>query len=87
MKLNNQQLEAIQLIGEFLKNDSFDVFILRGSAGTGKTTLIAELIEKLTASKTSYALLAPTGRAARILASKISKRKKEQMIIVIFFLT
>lgn len=41
-----------------------DAFILRGSAGTGKTTLIAKFIETLEKMNLSCAPLAPTGRAA-----------------------
>jgi hypothetical protein len=46
---------------------------LRGSAGTGKTTLIAKLVDTLKEMKLSCALLAPTGRAARILGNKIKQ--------------
>ena len=44
------------------------VFILRGSAGTGKTTLAAAIVQKLTELKQKMVLLAPTGRAAKVLA-------------------
>jgi hypothetical protein len=70
-QLTNEQLAALQAIESFLRNAELDVFILRGSAGTGKTTLIADLVARLAAVHHSYALLAPTGRAARILGNKI----------------
>lgn len=69
--LNTQQNQAIKEIESFLLDDEKDVFILTGSAGTGKTTLIAELIKKLDQLKKTFALLAPTGRASRILSNKI----------------
>jgi exodeoxyribonuclease V len=45
------------------------VFLLKGYAGTGKTTLISALIRYLDAHKVTSVLLAPTGRAAKVLAS------------------
>lgn len=43
-------------------------FILRGSAGTGKTTLAAAIVRALLELKQKLMLLAPTGRAAKVLA-------------------
>ena len=47
-------------------DSAFDdpLFILTGGPGTGKTTILKELILRLEASEVSYALCAPTGRAA-----------------------
>lgn len=45
------------------------VFLLKGYAGTGKTSLISALIRYLDAHKVPCVLLAPTGRAAKVLAS------------------
>ena len=42
------------------------VFVLRGSAGTGKTTLAAAIVQMLTELKQKMVLLAPTGRAAKV---------------------
>lgn len=67
--LNAQQKEAIERIGLFVAG-SGHCFILKGGAGTGKTTLIASLIQKLSNSQRFLRLLAPTGRAARILGGK-----------------
>jgi len=41
--LNNQQKKVLNLVVDFVDSDS-DCFILRGSAGTGKTTLIGDLV-------------------------------------------
>ena len=71
LQLNSEQSAALAAIKMFLRDDSVDAFVLRGSAGTGKTTLIAKLVTTLEDMNLSCALLAPTGRAARILGNKI----------------
>lgn len=68
-QLNSQQQKAIKAILSFLDSDA-DCFILKGSAGTGKTTLIGHLVWQLNRQKRICQLIAPTGRAARILRSK-----------------
>ncbi|MDK2769587.1 MAG: DEAD/DEAH box helicase [Sphingomonas sp.] len=73
IELNAEQASALQAIKSFLRDDDLDAFILRGSAGTGKTTLIARLIEALDEMNLSCALMAPTGRAARIIGNKIGQ--------------
>lgn len=70
MQLSQQQQTAISLISEFLKDESASVFILKGYAGTGKTTLIKEIIPIIRNLNKIPNLLAPTGRAARILSDK-----------------
>ena len=42
------------------------VFLLKGYAGTGKTTLISALVKTLDQLKQKCVLLAPTGRAAKV---------------------
>jgi len=51
-----------------------NIFILKGYAGTGKTTLISSLVKSLPSIGKRSVLLAPTGRAAKVLA-KYSKKK------------
>ena len=49
--------------------DPRSAFLLRGYAGTGKTSLISALIQTLPALRVSSLLLAPTGRAAKVISS------------------
>lgn len=59
------QLRAIQLLSAFLHPQQKNgIFILKGFAGTGKTTLLAAL----TKVASRFVLLAPTGRAAKVLS-------------------
>lgn len=44
------------------------LYILKGYAGTGKTSLISSYIKELKAQKRKFVLMAPTGRAAKVLA-------------------
>lgn len=68
IQLTESQQSVLDKIKAFI--DSKDrVFILKGYAGTGKTTLMRFLIEYLKEKKKSYKLLTPTGRAAKILAN------------------
>lgn len=45
------------------------VFLLKGYAGTGKTTIISSLVKTLDGFNLQYVLLAPTGRAAKVLST------------------
>ncbi len=69
VELTVHQRRTVERFAAFLDGPA-PVFILRGSAGTGKTTLIRSFIGLLTERNRRYAALAPTGRAARILKSK-----------------
>ena len=70
-----QQQGAFQAIGHFLANGGTDsCFILKGYAGTGKTTLISTLVKTLPLLSMRSVLLAPTGRAAKVM-SQYSHRK------------
>ncbi len=70
-----QQIEAISKIAAFVKHpDPERVFVLRGYAGTGKTTLMSALVKALPHIRYKYELLAPTGRAAKVLASYARSR-------------
>lgn len=76
LELTPEQEAALAAIKNFLGDESLDAFVLRGSAGTGKTTIIAKVVDAIQEMNLSCALLAPTGRAARILGSKIKLLSK-----------
>ena len=63
------QKKIIEKLSEYLADDDFSkIFVLNGYAGTGKTTLIAALVGALKEVEIKPILLAPTGRAAKVLA-------------------
>ena len=69
IKLTTSQENVLKQILDFVNNSNDRVFILKGYAGTGKTTLMRFLIQELEASHKDYRLLASTGRAAKVLAN------------------
>ena len=72
LQLTQSQQSAIATFKEFLEGDE-QVFMLKGAAGTGKTTLVTEFLKILEGQKRKYSLMAPTGRAAYIIGSKTGK--------------
>ena len=68
--LYTEQLAAFENIKDFLYDPSSQVFIIKGYAGTGKTTLIKHICDFLDTIEVPFLLTAPTGRAARILSEK-----------------
>jgi len=69
IKLTNSQEIVLKQILDFVNQSADRVFILKGYAGTGKTTLMRFLIQELEKIKKCYRLLASTGRAAKVLAN------------------
>lgn len=63
------QQSAYDKLIDFVSNEICRVFILKGYAGTGKTTLMKTLIESLNKDNKPFRLLASTGRAAKILSN------------------
>ena len=65
------QKELFAKLGEFLTvpQDEFPILVVRGYAGTGKTTAISAFIKVLKDLRYKYILLAPTGRAAKVLSN------------------
>lgn len=62
-----EQEYALEVFAEFLTDrDPHAVMILRGSAGTGKTTLSGAIVRTLKEIRQKVMLLAPTGRAAKV---------------------
>lgn len=67
--LTDQQQNALNEIEKFLAGDA-SVFILKGYAGTGKTTLLTYILKMLDDQNLPYQLMAPTGRAAKVIFDK-----------------
>ncbi len=64
------QSVLIHELSEFISNGRRDIiFLIKGFAGTGKTTLISAFINALNELKIKTVLLAPTGRAAKVLSN------------------
>ena len=62
-----EQEIAVKSLSEFLLSTLADeVFILRGYAGTGKTSLVGALVKTMDQLQQKSVLLAPTGRAAKV---------------------
>ncbi|MCC5918251.1 MAG: AAA family ATPase [Cryomorphaceae bacterium] len=61
------QRGAMEKLGAFLGGQDHQMMVLKGSAGTGKTSLISAITQVIPALKMKYVLLAPTGRAAKVM--------------------
>ena len=67
--VNEGQDVLLDKIAQFItSSDPRKAFILRGYAGTGKTSIMAALVQALRQLQQSIVLLAPTGRAAKVLS-------------------
>ncbi len=67
-ELTDSQKLLVEDLADYIVSDEQDViFILRGYAGTGKTVMINQLTKTLESLKISFILMAPTGRAAKVL--------------------
>jgi len=65
-----EQATALEMVAGFLDSDECNTFILKGAAGTGKTSILKAVVSYLLKNDHEHVLLAPTGRAARIISSK-----------------
>lgn len=68
MELTTQQNKVFEQIKAFLDSDA-SVSILRGYAGTGKTTMVKVIADYVEQNR-QLVMMAPTGRAARVLNKK-----------------
>ncbi len=67
---NAEQTALLGKLGTFLtSHDEERIFLLRGYAGTGKTSLIAAMVRAMHKLQQKTVLLAPTGRAAKVIAA------------------
>jgi exodeoxyribonuclease-5 len=65
-----QQQELFGKLHHFLESrEGYECFILRGYAGTGKTTIVSALVKALKMYNLKSVLLAPTGRAAKVITA------------------
>jgi len=69
LSLSTDQEVALRKLESFL-DGTVKVFLLKGYAGSGKTTILKGLVEYLGTLETDFALLAPTGRAAKVIREK-----------------
>lgn len=70
LSLNPQQQAALTALQAFVRDGTRTAFVLRGYAGTGKTTLIGRFVAWLSDAGCLPVLLATTGRAAKVLQNK-----------------
>ena len=65
-----KQERALQQLSDFiLSKEKDEIFLLKGYAGTGKTTITGVLVSQLWHTKLKSVLLAPTGRAAKVMST------------------
>ncbi|MES2761243.1 MAG: AAA family ATPase [Bacteroidota bacterium] len=70
----SDQSDLITLLGEFISDhNERSVMVVKGYAGTGKTNMVAALSKTLPSFKWRSVLLAPTGRAAKVLSTYSQK--------------
>lgn len=69
INLTNDQSNALEKLHAFLESNE-RVFILKGYAGSGKTTLLKGFVEYLKSLEKKYQLMAPTGKAAKVINQK-----------------
>jgi hypothetical protein len=72
LTLSADQESTLTKLEVFL-NGPAQVFILKGYAGSGKTTILKGLTEYLSSIKKPFALMAPTGRAAKVIRERTGK--------------
>lgn len=63
-------------VSDFLSGDDGDIMVINGYAGTGKTSAVSAVINALTKRRFRCVLMAPTGRAAKVL-SQISGKSAQ----------
>jgi exodeoxyribonuclease-5 len=69
--LQNKMLESFSSF--VMDTEQATLFLLKGYAGTGKTTVISTIVNHLWQAKKKAVLMAPTGRAAKVLANYAEK--------------
>jgi len=71
----DDQSDAMKKLAAYICDNNNDViFLMRGYAGTGKTSVISSVVKTLDLLRMKSVLMAPTGRAAKVLASYSSRQ-------------
>jgi len=65
----SQQVAVEQFLAFFFSQEEENLFLLKGFAGTGKTSLVAAFVNTLVQFQCPVVLLAPTGRAAKVFSN------------------
>ncbi|WP_338734076.1 ATP-dependent DNA helicase [Mangrovimonas cancribranchiae] len=68
-----QDVALLQLSEFIFSSDPKSLYLLKGYAGTGKTTIIGTIVTNLWKAKKSAVLMAPTGRAAKVISNYSKK--------------
>lgn len=82
-ELTDGQKNCLKKLVTFFNDSSAKVFILKGYAGTGKTTLLKGITKYLSEIGRNYSLHATTGRAAKV-ASNLSDKKVSTLHSLIY---
>lgn len=72
-KLTKGQSKLIGELEDFLIDDDCPIFLLKGYAGVGKTFLTIGITDYLNSTGQQFVLMAPTGKAAKVIANKTKK--------------
>lgn len=73
LTLTSDQDNALRMLETFVNSED-SLFMLKGYAGSGKTTVLQGMVEYLESIHQRYVLMAPTGRAAKVLSEKTGKK-------------
>ncbi|MFV0237814.1 MAG: ATP-dependent RecD-like DNA helicase, partial [Flavobacteriales bacterium] len=73
-KPTEEQYDFFKIFSKFIIQQEQEVFILKGYAGTGKTSLTKTIVEALRNTEYKVILLAPTGRSAKVLGNYSGKK-------------
>ena len=63
------QLDFFKKVDHLIANQDLPILMVKGFAGTGKTTIVTTLVQVLPLFNYKFSLLAPTGRAAKVMSS------------------
>jgi ATP-dependent exoDNAse (exonuclease V) alpha subunit len=75
-ELTQGQEDLVEEIEQFLLEGTCSTFLLKGYAGVGKTFLTIGLTRYLEAEKRQFIIMAPTGKAAKVIANKTKREAK-----------